>query len=92
MSYIYSKYHELEAKHCKVESKYMILLQETQEPKLGGCGLFLLFLNGCTTFYNAVGNDMGPSSELVSQMLEEALGSECDSVTKERSKLVSFTK
>ena len=73
----------------------MILLQETQEPKLGGCGLFLLFLNGCTTFYNAVGNDMGPSSELVSQMLEEALGSEGDgdsSITKERSKLVSFTK
>ena len=33
-----SKLHELEAQLCKVESKYMILLQETQQPRAGGCG------------------------------------------------------
>lgn len=35
----YSKLHELEAELCKVKSKYVILLKETQEPELGGCGI-----------------------------------------------------
>ena len=30
-----SKYHEMEAQYYSVQSKYMILLQEAQEPKMG---------------------------------------------------------
>lgn len=30
-----SKLHDLEAELCKVQSKYVILLKESQEPELG---------------------------------------------------------
>jgi hypothetical protein len=46
--------HELEAKFIQQESKYLVLLRESQKPRRG--------------------MDAGPSAELVSQMMEEALG------------------
>jgi hypothetical protein len=46
--------HELEAKFIRLESKYLVLLKESQEPQRG--------------------KDTGPSADLVSQMMEEALG------------------
>jgi len=30
-----SKHNELEAQHCRIQSKYMILLQESQAPRMG---------------------------------------------------------
>lgn len=32
---IYSKYHEVQAEYFKVQSKYMVLLQEAQNPRIG---------------------------------------------------------
>ena len=34
---LYSKLHDAEAQLFRMESKYVILLKETQEPELGGC-------------------------------------------------------
>ena len=31
----FSKHSELEAEHCRIQSKFMILLQESQEPRMG---------------------------------------------------------
>ena len=32
---IYSKYHEVQAEYFRVQSKYMVLLQEAQNPRIG---------------------------------------------------------
>ena len=34
-----SKCHELEAEYYRTESKYMVLLHETQQPQMGECGV-----------------------------------------------------
>lgn len=93
----------MEAKLCKIESKYFILLKESQEPSLGGCGyrrgpgcglmVTLVLCLACTcACTHTVGGPNASKQELVSQMLREALegdGGGGDE-TKNRSKSVSL--
>lgn len=72
--FICSDFHELEAKFIQQESKYLVLLRESQEPRMGQCRpgsdfdspIIMYILTG------VVGSDAGPSA-LVSQMVEEAI-------------------
>ena len=74
--------HELEAELCKISSKYVILLKESQQPELGGRGRRVCLLSIYLNFQphplapppsldgSAVSSDR---QELVSRMMKEVL-------------------
>lgn len=67
-----------EAELCKVRSKHLLLLQEVNVPRRGELmrGRGSVSSSACDTCF--VGGESGPSQDMISRLLEDAMSSDVD--------------